>query len=376
LARALRTRTKIIASTLGVAALGAALLAPSASASVSDGKFLVHAWNTETPKIEAYAGIKGVGSASPGGVVTPPAVTLANYNCGPLSFKITDAMVKFAQDNQDLQVAGKASEIKSNSEGWQGLFNFSSTVSPNVQPGFPTDGSKPNQVYLTSTMAVPDRTSAVPAGVVAYAKSYDTNCTFVDSRPTPRAGDTYSYTFSKGTGSGGRDAFSEGRYEQIDGSLASTKVELQNSGWSVNRYQSPTTLKPALSDNFPSTLAVNSDGSRQGAMTFKNTVDGYNYATFTSRADGSGTLSYAKWNGTMGTYGMTGIGAPSRANGPTAIAWDSSGNITSLSSPGNTITAPFTAAHYNEITGQNWDGSYQKPSDLKLDTPFQPVGRL
>ena len=368
-------RSKLILSTLGIA-LAAPLLAAPASAALDGGHFLIHAQNTKEPKFEAYAGLKGVGSASPGGVVTPPAVTLANYSCGPLSFKITDAMAKFAQGNQDLQAAGKASEIKSNSEGWQGLFNFSAAVSPNVQPGFPTDGSKPNQVYLTSTMAVPNRTAAVPADVVAYAKSYDTSCTFVDSRPTPRAGDTYGYIFSKGTLSGGKDSFSESRYEQIDGSLASTKVSVQLTGWNVERYQSPTTLKPALSDTFPSTVAVNDDGSRRASMTFKNTVDGYNYANINRAIDGSGNISYSKWNGTVGAYGITGVGAPSRVNGPTAVAWDSSGNITSLSSPGKSITAPFTATHYNEITGQNWDGSYQKPSDLKLDTPFQPVGRL
>jgi len=381
MARALRTRSKIVASTLGVIALGVAVLAPTASASTSDGRFLIHAWNTDDPTIEAYAGIKGLNPGTPGGGTAPaPSVTLADYSCGPMALKITDSMVKFAQGNQDLQAAGKTDELKTNSEGWQGLYSFNSATSPNVQPGFPSDGSKPSQVFLTTDLSTPDRNASVPLNARAYAKSYPTNCTLMDARGAAVAGNPYYYYFSKGTGTGGSDSFAEGRYEQIDGSISATKVAPNtspNGAWSVNRYESPMSLKPALSDRYPSVRSPGfSAGAVQAVMTFKDMKDGSNYATVTANADGSGSISYAKWAGTVGPYGITGVGAPSRTNSPTFVAWDSSGAITALSSPGKTITAPFTVAHYNEITGQSWDGSYLKASDIDLSVPFEPVAKF
>jgi len=359
-------RTKLVCSLVGVA-LAVPLLVAPASAALDGGHFYIHAQDFDSPKPhEATAGLGGF-KADEGSEGTAPAVTLADYSFGPMKLTVTDAMVNFDKDNR------AASSPTTTADGWQGLYNFNSATSPNVVPGWPTDGSKPSQFYLTSGLTTPNRTAAYPEGVIAYAKSYDTSYTAMDSR-NPSAGKAFYYYWSKAFSSTSTDSFTEGRYEQIDGSLAATRVGTQSGGVSVNRYESANSGKPALSDSYPSTVSVSTDGNRTAVMTFKKTIDGYNYANYRKNADGSGNISYSYWNGAMSSYGtITGVGAPSRTNGPTAVQWDSSGNIVGLSSPGKTITAPFTADHYNEITGQNWDGSYLKPADVKLDAPFEPT---
>lgn len=358
-------RTKLICSLIGVA-LAVPLLAAPASAALDGDHFYVHAQDFDSPK--PHRATAGLGGLRAGGASesTPSVATLADYSFGPMKLAVTDAMVKFDRDN-------RTASSPTTPDGWMGLYNFNSAKSANVEPGWPTDGSKPSQFYLTSRLTVPDRSAAYPARVVTYAKSYDTSYTAMDSR-NPSAGKTFYYAWSKAFSASSSDSYTEGRYEQIDGSLAATRISTQTWGVNINRYDSANSGRPALSDSYPSSLRVVSDGSRTAVMTFKALVDGYNYANFTKNVDGSGSISYAYWDGSLtstGTLNGGGVRASARTNGPTAIQWDSSGNISGLSFPGKTITAPFTAAHYNQITGQSWDGSYLKPADVKLDAPFE-----
>lgn len=356
-------RSKIAIAGLTVAAVAVPLLGISASASIADGNFLVHAWNTGDSKIEAYAGIKGAGSGESG--VPAPAVTLASYSCGPMALKITDTMAKTSKTNSDLQSAGNGSEVAT-VDGFQSMYSLVSGDSA-LSEGFPSTG-RPNQVFLSSTMAVPNRSDAYPVAA-AYAKDYDTNCAIVDSR-SPQAGKTFGYLVNYSTMS----RPTEGRYTAQDGGLAASWVSVQADGsLTLDRRAKPNDKAPALSNRYPVALR-SSGGTTTADMYLPEMKDGYNYYSMRVNTDGSGNMSYAKWNGTVASYGaIQGIGAPTRANGPSSISWNAAGELTALSSPGKTITAPFTAAHYNELTGQNWDGSYEKPSSLDLTMPFTPT---
>lgn len=371
--RATRRRQGIIVSAIGAAIL-VPLVALPASASLDDGHFLVHAQNIEEPEYEAYAGLKSDGSAPGGGEVDPggdeSSATLASYSCGPLGFAVTQAMVDFSKANQALAAEGKAPQT--NAEGWQSMAYFSATERKMIA-GYPEDGSVPPLVYLKSDMALPVPSDQPgPTNGVLLRLDNSANCSYLDARSGAAEGKGFGYwMLSNG-------AFSESRYLREDGALVAVSSARQADGANtISRKESAVSYNPAKSNSKPYSLSKSQAGVVRAELILKETIDGYNRITVTANPDGSGSISYSNYLGANSATSLK-IGAPNRTQGPTGIIWNSEGEITGLEGgkPGSTVFwrgGPFTVEEYNEATGMNWDGSYQKPSDFDLNFPFAPT---
>lgn len=294
-----------------------------------------------------------------------------------MGLSITDSQTKLSQANTDLQTAGRSSEITADGDGTQSVWSYSAAQAKLVQ-GLPTDGSTPSQVYLASDMVAPSSSSSYFANAKAYAKSSATSCVVMDTRATPVANAPYYYYYSKAASASSKDSMTEGRYLSEGGKLVAAMSSTQNYGWYFTRTESGTSPKPVLSSRYPNSLSVYADGSKKiMTIALPTKTDGYNWLNLTQNGDGSGSVTYVSWNGTMSVYGSpSGLGNPGRTQGPSAVSWNAAGEITSLDSgSGQYFGArgtPYTVAEYNAATGQNWDGKYFTGADFDLSLPYQP----
>ena len=381
LANQRRSRNTLL-SALGVA-LALPLIAVPASAALDGGGFLVHAQNTEDARYQATAGAKGStqGGGSGGGSTTPGGGSgadnpggaadstrvLADYQCGPMGLKITQAMVDFSKANE-------SQTPKSSSDGWQSISSYSSATNK-VALGYPDSGPKAPLVTLSDSMAVPAPLQFSDA-TKAFAYEEGGMCQILDRRSVPRAGERLTYTAqpSYDPAQPERNYYSEARWVSEDGELRPVSVSKQSDGRiTVNRHTTSLLGGYAKSDTKPTSLALSDDGSFVIEAHRKTTLDGANNIYLRVEADGSGQLMYRYYKGQTAD-GQQDIDYAPRKNGPVALNWDSSGVFTSLrsyDSNENFGDSAFTVAKYNELTGQNWDGSYLKGSDFDLTLPFQ-----
>lgn len=415
-------RGRALISSIGALAVGATLFGVPAAAGTGDGRFFVHSQNATAsartfdgyapriPKVGTPSGDSGSGSSpSPTGGATsspgpsqgadpvivdplpstPPAVSLATFKCGPMSLDLTDRIVDQDSANRALLSAGKASEMSA-TNGWKVAFSSKTEYPSKLTLGIPTDPadrSKLTDLYLSPTTTISGVGSQAwmdPANAVAFVQNYSDACKVYDLRQSPKAGSTFGYQWSKN--SSGYQGSTESRYLEEDGKLQPVRVYnvIGGTGLYVTRSQSPTSfLKASNSDVYPALLTTSySSGGKSLTMAFTKTTDSYDALNASYSTDGSGAVIFTNWDRTSNEYGSpVGATVAPRKTGPTRIFWDKTGAFTQLSYAKGTnnslaLTAPFTVAHYNEVTGQNWDGSYPELSDFDTTIPFRPtIGR-
>lgn len=391
------TRTgRITLCALGLAATIPLLAVTAASGgATSSGAFFVEARNFAEPQIYDIAGLAGAPKSAPspgsgttispapsGGSSTVPdpgAVTVADYSCGPLSFKLTQAMVDFARANQDQQAAGNTAGLQTSSDGWQGLYSLN-PADKKLYPGLLASGAKSPQTFLTTGMTSPLNSALDterPQNVKVRATFYDSKCDILDLRKAPAVGQTYSYGSNEGS-----ERVYEGRYLQEEGKLTAIRVSKDRDGEvTVDRRPGAVSYQPNLSTRYPFILTKHADGSMLIKAVLPTTTDGYNYAEIIQNTDGSGSLEYSYYGGTAAEYSLS-LMPPDRRTGPDSLSWNAQGELTALAGGTgarsktiylNERGTPYTVADYNAATGQGWNGSYLKPSDFDTSTPFAPT---
>jgi len=287
-----------------------------------------------------------------------------------MSLSVTDAMLQHDRDNRALVTAGKPDQVRSGSEGWQSMVH-SLTGQSSVIEGAPADSNaaRLSLLRLSSTMS-PSDSSALFSSTIASLNNTTSACDIFDARIPQLAGNDYRYQWS------GTSTYSESRYINEGGSLKGVTVSKNNGSTTVDRVV-PGSLQPIVSDTLP--YSYQSSSTRDYAsIAYATTTDGYNGGTYTLNPDGSGTIQYFYWDqkSYSATGTPTGLLTAKRLLGPTRITFDSS-SITGLryaDSNGveRSLTSPYTVAHYNQVTGQNWDGKYTKFGGVSKTIPFIP----
>ena len=363
------------------------LVAAPASASLDGGGFFVHAQNIEDSKFKATAGLKGVdpsggggsgggttpgggsGAESPGGPTDSSGV-LASYQCGPMELKITQAMVDFSKANE-------SRTPETSPDGWQSMSSFY-MATRSVALGYPEGEAKALLVTLSDSMAVPAPLSLTP-DTKAFAYQEGEMCQIYDRRSTPKSGDRLSYNAYPSydqVNAPERDYYADTRWILEEGELRAVTVAKQTDGrTTVDRGVSGSLVDHAKSDSKPSVIYRGLDGSLTIQVYLKTPIDGANKVSLGVNADGSGEVQYLDHRGLTADGQQAETYAP-RKNGPVTVRWNSSGDFTylqSYDSHENFGDSAFTAAKYNELTGQSWDGSYLKGSDFDLTIPFEAV---
>ena len=375
-----RRSQKTIFSVVGMA-IAIPLIAIPASASL-DGNFQIRAQNTADSQFEATAGMKGVGSGNGGGgsegggesgdgaTDTGPdySAGLANYNCGPLGFSVTETMLETSDTNNALYSQGATSGFRSTS-GIQSILSVTPEFDP-VYRGFPANGAQPAYVQLNSKLATGlDQNGRQDGFEVSYTDGELLGigpgaCEIFDLRYDAADGEAYGFAQS-GT------RVTEKRYVLEGGKLNAVSIDFQDNETAVTRTESPVSSRAAKSDTIPSKVTVYAAGSEQKydvTLSPATANSGYDTVRFFVNADGSGSVNYN--NGRM---------PGSDGDAPSSLTFDSAGNFTQLAdSSGNGVMNPdgspaTTVAEYNAATGKNWDGSYKKfnEADYDLAVPFQ-----
>ena len=393
-----RRQKRIILATIG-AALAVPLIAVPASASLDGGGFFVHAQNIEESKFKATAGLKGTnpgggggsgggttpgdgtggGGTTPGdgsGGTTPGGGTggdgavpgspedssslLVDYQKGPVSFRVTQAMVDFSNANEALVAEGKAP--RTHPDGWQSI-SYYDAASNTMRLGFPEDGSRPEVVNLNAGVGVLPVSLAPSSGVKLQVLDSGGMYMYYDLRGAPKAGAMVAYNFAP-SGSGA-PSISESRYVMEEGQLNLVNVATQTGGRiSVARQKSMLDFSPpATASNLP---FYSLTGDNRLTIRYDSIRDGYDYISLNSVE-----ILYLKYNGSDSNgYALT--EQSDRKQGPGRIVDLGDGNMRFYSSADGENSYP-TVAEYNAATGQNWDGSYPKFSDFNTTPPFQPT---
>lgn len=371
------SRAKIVL----VSALGTALVLPlfltPASAGLDGGHFFIHAQDLDAPKPhEATAGLGGLkGGGSTGGDST---AALATYTAGPLSLKITQAMVDFSKANVKAQEEGRTGDIKTDPDGWKTLW-FTDSDGNYTQT--PSSASADTTVFLSKRTTAPDWWEGAPGDMdnsdtVAF---YDKRGSSVEAGTKigpSSAGTTFYY--KKVNGGSGGSSLKEGRYISEDGTTIAATVETMGSGFNVTRTVSAGNRMPAPSDTKPYKFESQSGAVREIEVFPKTGAQGYNYITM---SDGS-VLRYMKLTDESGRLQSDYDAQDPRKDGPVYLSVTPSGRFDSFSyfdssgerQSGGDGESTYSVADYNQITGQNWDGKYPKPSDFDFSKPFEPKG--
>lgn len=200
---------------MGALAVCALALTSASAANLADGKFFIHAQNDAEPDIEAFAGSRGTTAGNPGGPGTenPSDFTPVSYSCGPMSLDITTDMYEFSKVNEELLAAGQGSEVTTNADGWSMIYTFNGSA---INPGFPTDGTKPMIVYLGV------EASLDTSKMAAVAMDTGAQCSVADNRD-PRAGDRAAYQVGGGF-------IMDTRFLSTGGKLVTAQAQLADSG--------------------------------------------------------------------------------------------------------------------------------------------------
>jgi len=352
-----RRSRKILFSTLGVA-LALPLIAVPASAALDGGGFFVRAQNSAEPeKYSSVAGQRGTGSSG-GGVEAPGEVDtseiFANYSCGPLKVDVTQAMLDLTRANLEAQAQGRTADIKTHADGWQ-LMSYYDESDYSMKAGFPEDGSRPGLVQFGG-MTVGEAFQVDDSSKLFAMDMYG-GCNITDLRGTPRDGGVYSYSTSS-------YSTSETRYEKDGERLNLVTSSVMSDGEKSIRRFVPKSTYFAQSESKPYSVLLFPDGAKQAAIYYSEVRDGYNSVNASTRADGSGSVVYLSLDGKSSVPEDA-----TRSQGPFRVLWDSQGNMTTaIASDGR---GGSTVAEYNAATGQSWDGSYLKYSDLDTSIPFE-----
>lgn len=393
---------------IAAAAIAVPLIAVPAAAGLDGGRFFVKAWNVEDPSIMAIAGYGGLahggqipgggsGGTGPGGGSTDPgdgttpgggnggtgpgggtggsnpgggsgstpqpgepgsgsgadsgssadsSSEFFNLNAGPLSFRITQNMIDFSRANEQLMAQGQMDGLKTHADGWMVI---ASLVNGNPDIGYQAGAQG---YYLMDPMRG-------EAGIVAGAAD-GTEAQILDMRAKPADGVVTGYAFSAGT-----PYFTETRYATVDGKLTSLMVTRGPNGDSLSR-NAEDGRSTFRSDTVPASVIKYSDGSISRIQLNRvNVVDGYNRIVIERQTNGSSTVTYDNPNSG---------GQAQRKLGPDTLRLDSSGKIVELfyysGGSRRSLTGDVSVAKYNQVSGDNWDGSYAKPSDFDTRIPF------
>lgn len=341
-----------------------ALSLPSASAALTDGKFLVHAQNTEDPTIEATAGLGGLknggGSADPenGGDV-PGAVS---YEAGDMKLTITPAMLAFSEANRKAFDEGRTGDIKTDPDGWQTIWY----IDPSDQSVHPGVSEKDGMITFLSGKSQPFNMDEFYTlanrnagdGVAFYAQSKATDTIqAMDKRGTPKEGATYIYMKI------GNQASSLGRYMMSEGKLIGVYVVEQPGMLQVQR-ESAKLGETYSSERFPSLMSYDDSGNLDNiSVKYSDKSRGYSRLSIYNRPDqGEGGVVVQFDDRTPGTGPKVVV-----LNGDKMVSFE----YQNADGSSGTLSAS-SAAEYNAATGQNWDGKLAKFSDFDTSIPFRP----
>jgi len=371
-------RSRLIALTVGCA-LAVPLLTLPASGAVSDGKFKVHAWNLDTPKIEAYAGNSGTGSdagGNPGGGTTDPdpGEALASFRSGPLSITVTDDMLAFSEANRKAQEEGRTEDIRTHSDGWQTIWSYDAT-SGSIVPGLPDKNTILVVLAKNSLQPSPgDAVNGTGGQITAvYLKNADDWYSISDYRKTPSPGVSYYYAVSG-------NYYGESRYFSEDGTLVGVNVAHQNDGsMTVNRQDDPTKFTSyPKSNSKPYSIRFEDGQPTDMNILLKDSSKGYNQIQVQKTDSSMFNIYYRNYKGQT-PDGQNDMDYGTRTDGPVSLIIDgSTGKIANSGyrdKNGNmqSTGALSGVAEYNQVTGQSWDGKYPKYSDFDISIPFEPT---
>lgn len=341
-----------------------------ASGSTSDGKFQIHAWNTQEPTIEAYAGLKGL-SESPAtgenGETGTEVVTLKN---GPLSIRITEEMIAFSEANFKAKAEGRTGDIKTDPDGWQTIWSYDPATGKMI-PGFADTSTM--MMALAAGTDEPTTLQMVSMDKyvrASYIKPMDNFVYIVDNRAGAKDGAVFSYQQQPG------GYYRETRHMEEDGKLIVVSVSRQSDGrMMVDRSNDVTDIYSfTASPNKPYQIDLYPDGRRSLWNLLPGYQDDYNRVNIYDNDDGTFTVYYTNFLGEKD--GQQNTEYPKRKHGPiqfTVLGNGEFSRISYMDAGGNVqfIEEAVTVAEYNAITGQDWDGSYHKFSDFDMSFPFQ-----
>lgn len=369
-----------------VSAVGAAIILPlffNPAFAVSDGShFFVHAQDQDTPNPhEATAGLGGIKSDTGGSGETPTdggddTAALVTYTAGPVSLKITQAMLDLSAANVKAEEDGRSDDIKASSDGWKTIWftdgdgNYTQT---------PSSSSADTTVFLSKKTTAPEWWDGAPGDMnnpntVAY---YDKRGTTIEggSKLLPSSVGTTFY-YKKVSGGSGGSSLKEGRYISEDGATIAAWVEIMSSGYNVTRTVSASNLMAPRSDTKPYRVDFQNGSPTAAEIFLKTEVDGYDIIkTQNSYA------RFGKSNGNLSGDGSPDFDNPQRRNGPSTISGsaDSFDQLAYTDADGNYQVlgdgeTRYTVADFNRASSMEWDGSFPKPSDFDTSKPFEPQG--
>ncbi len=201
---------------------------------------------------------------------------------------------------------------------------------------------------------------ALAQTMVATAGDYGYQRLISDRRLKPADGVLNSYADIPGT-----PYKLESSYRMIEGQLASEQISRMPDGDRVRRTMADG-VSPFFSNTIPESLSKFPDGRISRVQLNPKTItDSYEFVVITVAQDGSGSTSY------MRSFGGTPV---QRKLGPEEIYWDKNGAITELVYMDGTnrrsVKGDVSVVAYNGASGDNWDGSYLKPSDFAAQANF------
>jgi len=305
---------------------------------------------------------------------------VGTYTAGPISLRITQAMLDFSAANLKAQEEGRSGDIQTTPNGWKTVWfsdgndNYSQT---------PSSITADTTVYLTKSLSAPANWWDPAPGdmnnpdTIAY---YDKRGSSVEggTKLAPETSGT-SFYYKKAGGSGG-STLKEGRYISEGGSTIAAWVENNGGGYNVTRTVSASNLMAPRSDTKPYRIDFQNGSATMADMFLKTETDGYDTITVRNN-NGSAYVRYGKANGNLAGDNSPDSDNPIRKNGPISI----SGKVNSFDQIGYTDsngTAQFlgdgetryTVDDFNQASGLNWDGKFPVPSDFDVSKPFEPRG--
>jgi len=281
---------------------------------------------------------------------------------GPLTLKVTPAMLAFSDANRKAQEEGRTGDIKTDPDGWQTIWNISLS-DYSTHPGVPADMSSA-VIILSKLSTAPDLDvvngvqSDADTPVRALYIKYDSVIQAYDFRAPAKVGDNFSYA---DTG----NQVAEGRYTMTEGKLIATYVIRQPDGsFQVQRGLTASTVGNGLSSTTtPWNATFNTEGKPTNlSLRFPDKSRGYSRVDLDDRPDLNGYVIQYRDRDSAGPQLLiidSDTGKPKSAD--------------YLDADGATRTIEISsAADYNAQTGQNWDGKFEKFSDFDLTIPFKP----
>lgn len=376
-------------SRIGFILLGSCLVATiavaPASAALSSGYFFVHAQNTQDPSIQALAGVKGLsddaggsdGGSDPDGGENSAAVT---FKAGPLSTSITEAMLAFSEANRKAQEEGRTGDIRTDPDGWQTIWSYDA-ASNRMVPGIVGAEDDLSLVVFSKGSVAPsvnDAAGSESEDIIYqfFRQGRQSDYSITDYRVKPKDGAVFSY---RATGAYGDDSsrnyYAETRYVSEDGGIVAVTVSKQADGRftiqrSTNIRSYPNYSK---SPSKPYFLAFKDGQPDDMSILLPDASAGYNQIQVQRIESGGFEVFYRTY---LGEKNGQNNFEYKRTDGPMGVRVDESGKFINLqyidrNGDVQSVGENPTVADYNRVTGQNWDGKYNKFSDFDLSFPFQ-----